>query len=238
MADPLRLIVLPPSHFCERARWGLDFASLSYTEERWAVGLHVPLAKRIAPATTLPILVAPEQVIQGSDRILDWLGLRGGDEHIERRFERIGALVRQYIYAAALGDRDSRVRGALLDGVPATQARLARFLWPVTRRLMIAGMNARPAQIPELENRLGAELDWFDGVLGKRRHLVGDQLGRADITAASLLSPLARPAAGPPYRAVILPPRLEEMLERWTARPSLRWVHRMYAEHRASPSTR
>lgn len=238
MADPLRLIVLPPSHFCERARWGLDFAGASYIEERWAVGLHVPLAKRIAPATTLPILVTNGQVIQGSDRILDWLRLPGGDADIERRFERIGALVRQYIYAGVLGDRASRVRCALLDGVPATQARLARLLWPITRRLMIAGMNARPALIPELQERLTAELDWFEDVLGGRQHLVDDQFGRADITAASLLSPLARPAAGPPYRAVILPPRHEDMLERWTARPSLRWVHRMYADHRASPKTR
>lgn len=233
MADPARLIVLPPSHFCERARWGLDVAGVNYAEERWAVGLHVPLAKKIASATTLPIVIAGDDVIQGSDRILDWLRLPGHDAQIEERFERIGALVRQYIYAAVLAEPASRVRDALLDGVSATQARLARLLWPVTRRLMISGMNARPALVPELEERLSAELDWFDRVTDARDHLVGDQLGRADITAASLLSPLARPAAGPPYRAVMLPAPLEETLERWSTRRSLQWVNGLYAEHRA-----
>ena len=65
----------------------------------------------------------------------------------------------------------------LLDGVRQGQARLGRLMWPVTRRLMVAGMNARPALIPELEQRLKAELDWFEDELVGRRHLVGDQLG-------------------------------------------------------------
>src|SRR3712207_676399 len=111
--DRPRLIVLPPSHYCERARWGLDHMGVAYREERWAVGCHVPLAKRLAPATTLPILDTGREVIQGSGRILDWTGMPGGDAEVEDRFERgIGVLVRQYIYAATLGDADSGVRAA------------------------------------------------------------------------------------------------------------------------------
>src|SRR6185369_14117173 len=68
--------------------------------------------------------------------------------------------------------------------------KLCRLMWPVTRRLMIAGMNARPVLVEQVERQLGAELDWFDRRLDGRRHLVGDRLGRADITAASLLGPL------------------------------------------------
>jgi Glutathione S-transferase, N-terminal domain len=81
-----RLIVLPPSHYCERARWALDHKRVAYTEVPWAVGCHVPLAKRLAPATTLPILVTGETVIQGSDRILDWADVSGGDAQVEGRF--------------------------------------------------------------------------------------------------------------------------------------------------------
>src|SRR3712207_4102861 len=182
---------------------------IAYREVRWAVGCHVPLAKRLAPATTLPILDTGREVIQGSGRILDWTGMPGGDAEVEDRFERrIGVLVRQYIYAATLGDAASGVRAALFDGVTAAQARVGRLLWPVTRLLMIAGMNARPSLVGELEGRLGAELDWFDGRIDGRPHLVGDRLGRADITAASLLAPLTRPAALPLYRQVLLPPRV------------------------------
>lgn len=231
--EQLRLSVLPPSHYCERARWALDDKGLTYTEERWAVGLHIPLARRIARSTTLPILTTGEAVIQGSGPILDWTGLTGDLPALERRFEeRIGVLVRQYIYAGTLSMEGSGVRDVLFDGVPVGQARLGRLMWPLTRRLMVAGMDARPALIPELEQKLTAELDWFEDHLAGRRHLVNDRFGRADITAASLLAPLARPAAHPHYRRVRLPERLEETLTRWSARPSLRWVERIYADHR------
>ena len=228
-----RLIVLPPSHYCERARWALDHKRVAYTEVPWAVGCHLPLARWLAPATTLPILVTGEGVIQGSDRILDWADVSGGDAQVEDRFENgMGPLVRQYIYAAILGDAESRVREVLFDGVSAVQARIGRLMWPVTRRFMISAMKARPELVGELEKRLAAELDWFDRCIRGRRHLVRDKLGRADITAASLLAPLARPPACPLYRQIVLPPRVEETLRRWSARPALEWVQRLYADYR------
>jgi glutathione S-transferase len=80
--------------------------------------------------------------------------------------------------------------------------------------LMVAGMNARPALIADLEQKVTAEIDWFEDQLAGRRHLVDDQFGRADLTAASLLAPLARSAACPLYRKVRLPERLEQTLTR------------------------
>jgi glutathione S-transferase len=97
---------------------------------------------------------------------------------------------------------------------------------------MIAVMDARPALVSALGQELEAELDWFDQHLAWRGHLIGDRFGRADITAASLLAPLARPAACPLYRKATLPQAVEDALARWSARPSLRWVERTYTEHR------
>jgi glutathione S-transferase len=169
-----------------------------YVEERWAVGPHVPQARRIAPGTTLPILQAGSEIIQGSGDILTWTKMAGADPVVEARFETIiGVLVRQYIYAATLNDPRYRVLDILLDGVSPTQARIGRLAWPITRRLMIVGMKARPELLPQLEEKLSAELAWFDKLIAGKRYIVGDELGRADITAASLLAPLARPAALP-----------------------------------------
>jgi glutathione S-transferase len=61
---------------------------VAYVEERWAVGVHALLARRLASATTLPILDGGTEIIQGSDRILDWTGLKGGNPEIEERFQR------------------------------------------------------------------------------------------------------------------------------------------------------
>jgi glutathione S-transferase len=196
IAKPARLFVLSPSHDCERARCALDHMGLDYTEERWAVGLHVPRARRIARSTTLPILATAPEVIQGSDSIFDWTGIAGYAPALERRFEeRIGVLVRQFLHAGTLGVPRSGLHGVLFDGVPAGDAFLRRLMWPVTRRLMVASMNARREVIPELEQERAAERDWFDGQITGGRHLVGKEFGRADLMAASLLAPLARPRA-------------------------------------------
>lgn len=230
---PPRLIVFPPSHFCERARWALDTAGIAYTEARWAVGIHLPLLRRIAPASTLPVLDIGSLVLQGSDRILDWTRLAGADEALEARFEqRIGPLVRQYLYASLLADRRSGVLPTLLDGVPSWQRAACRILWPITRRMMAASMEARPEIEPELKSRLDAELAWFEQRLGTAAYLDGDSFGRADLTAASLLSPLAMPAQGPSFRHLRLRGPVAATLADWRGRPALRWVSRIYAQHR------
>ena len=228
-----RLIVLPPSHFCERARWALDHMGVPYDEERWAVGPHVRRARRIAAGTSLPILVTGRTVIQGSDRILDWTGMVGGEPAVEARLASgVGVLVRQFVYAAALADPNAGVRAGLFDGVRGPQAGLGRLMWPATRRLMARAMNARPALLPTIALQLEAELDWLEDRLGGRRHLVGHCFGRADLTAASLLSPFVRKSAAPTGPTVTLPPVALEILARWRTRPALRWAQGLYDAHR------
>ncbi len=139
------------------------------------------------------------------------------------------SLVGRYLYAAMLNDPRSDVRSVLLPG---WQAAMARLVWPATRRAMIAALDGRASLVPALGRELAAELEWFDGVLAGRRYLVDDRFGRANITAASLLGPLARPSECPIYGRGKLPSPVEETLARWRARRSLDWGERIYAEHR------
>jgi len=248
-AERPRLIVLAPSHYCERARWALDRAGIVHREERWAPGPHAVLARRlVSGSTATPILdLGGGEVIQGSARIVDWTELPGGDAELERRLERQTAvLVRQLLYAALLGNPRSGVRDALLDGVSKGQALAGRLMWPSTRRIMMRRLDARPGVITKLLEQVEAELAWFDGVLDERgERLFGAAFGRTDLTAASLLAPLARPPACPVhalYAGVAYPPAVEQALARWARRPSLMWVCRVYAEYRhvtaASASSR
>jgi glutathione S-transferase len=231
------LIVLPPSHYCERARWALDHIGQDYRELRWAPGLHAVLAKRRGWASSsTPILNLHSDVIQGSDKIMDWCAIGGADRDLELRFEKkIGRLVRQYLYAATLSAPASGIKSMVLDGVPAWQSLVGGVMWPNVRKRMIELMNARPELVQSLEAELEAELAWFDARVGNRCYLVGDAFGRADITAASLLSPLARPAALPIYGKIKLPPNVEAALGRWSERPGLRWVKAMYERERRLP---
>ena len=226
------LYVLPPSHYCERARWALQHADVPFDEERWAVGLHVRFARRIAPTTSLPILALGDKVVQGSGAILDWAGVSGGDAELEARFERrIGVLVRSYVYARTLSRESTRIRRLLFDGVPRWQRAAGTLMWPVIRKAMIKGMDIRPELAPRIEGELDRELDWFETRLGQRGYLVGDRFGRADITAASLLSPIA----GSPHLNGGKPANTNG-LTHFLDRPSIVWAQRIYAEHRGTVS--
>ncbi|WP_157182283.1 glutathione S-transferase N-terminal domain-containing protein [Methylobacterium sp. WSM2598] len=228
----MRLYVMKISHYCERARWGLDHKGFQYEEQAWAPALHVPLARRIAKETCLPILVSGESVVQGSGPILTWAGLGGGDAALEHRFEAvIGPLIREYFYAGTLHDSHSGVREVLLHGVPSVQTFLGHVGWPMIRRAMASHMAIRPERLPELEHRIDAELEWVDTLVAEGGPL-GGGFGRTAITAASILAPLARPDALPLYRQVRLAPEMERAFARWSARPALDWVLDTYARHR------
>lgn len=237
---PPLLLTLAPSHYCERARWALDLQAIVYDEERLAPGAHMLRVKRLgASATSLPLLLFGDgSLCQGSDRILDWTGLPGGDPEIERRLEQVTApLIRQCLYAGLLSESRSGIRDVLLRDTNPRQAAIGRLTWPLLRPIMAAGMNARPHLLPDLIVKVDHELDWFDRVLAERgEHLVGREFGRSDLTAASLLAPLALPQVEPvkSISAGIRWPRLlVPVLARWSDRPTLKWVCHVYESHRA-----
>ena len=244
-ATCLRLLTLAPSHFCERARWGLDMGGIVYDEERLAPAAHILRVKRLgASATSLPLLLfANGSICQGSDQILNWAKVPGGDRELEQRLEQTTApLIRQTLYAGLLADSQSGIRDVLLRGTDTLQAAMVRLAWPILRSVMVAGMDARPQFLPKLLAKVEHELDWFDRVITERkRHLVGQEFGRADLTAASLLAPLALPDVDPvkSISAGIRWPRsLEPSIMKWSDRPALKWVHQVYHAHRAPLSPR
>lgn len=172
-------------------------------------------------------------MIQGSGAICDHAGLPGGDAAIERHFEEsVGDLVRRWVYAATLPDTASGVREALTRGAPAHEAFLLRLGWPLLRRAMQRGLRAMPADLAPVGTALDAELDALAARLGGRAHLVGDDFGRADLTAAALLAPLAAPPEGPPYGLVTPHGAAAATLARWRAHPALAWVRETYALNR------
>src|SRR5688572_1121231 len=69
----LRLSTFVISHFSEKARWALDFEGLSYSERRLLPGPHIPVIRRMASSTTVPVLEHAGRVVQGSSAILDYI---------------------------------------------------------------------------------------------------------------------------------------------------------------------
>ena len=67
---PARLITIPISHYCEKARWALDRAGIAYREERHVQLIHRVASRRAGGGGTVPVLVAGEGVFAQSADIL------------------------------------------------------------------------------------------------------------------------------------------------------------------------
>jgi len=239
-----RLITFGISHFCEKARWGLDWHGIDYEEISWAPGVHQILAKRCgANQTTLPILLDEDSVIQGSGKILDWadVNAKGSQnlthedaQEIEKRADEIiGPLVRRLAYAETLPRSPHSVKPALFSNTSKANRAIGNMMWPVTRRIMMRRYDITPSAASESRSKLESELDWLDSMLSDgRRYLAGNRFSRADVTIASMLAPFTRPQEMPIYREMTLPKSLEDDCERWRDRPTMQWVRTQYRDCR------
>jgi glutathione S-transferase len=89
-----RLLTIPISHFCEKARWALDRAGVEYAEERHVQGIHRIVAGRAGGGTTVPVLVTGERVLSESrwgrrDLGIDGDTVRVDGENVRRAFDAV-----------------------------------------------------------------------------------------------------------------------------------------------------
>lgn len=243
------LYIFAISHYSEKARWALDYLDIDYEITHLPPGMHTQVAKQLgAPRSSLPMLVADGQVVQGSAEIVNWadasastdskhLTPNNGREEclaIEKRLDEIvGVHARRYYYSEALVKYPETVRPIFTENLPIMQKILVGATWGVVRKRMIELMNLGPEQGQESKRIVDGELRWVDEMLSDgRQFLVGEEFSRADLAAASLLAPLARPKEHPTYASLTLPPSLTSDLANWENRPSLKWVREIYAEYR------
>ena len=248
MSKPV-LYVFAMSHYCEKARWALDYLDIAYEIRYVAPGVHRKIAKKLgAPGTSLPLLAVGEHVVQGSAAIIDWAdatlatapkcltpnAAREECVGMEKRLDDVvGIHARRYYYSEAMVDHPETVRSIFTKDLSILHKLLVAWKWNLIRKLMIERMDLGPEQGKDSKRILEEELNWLDGLLSDGRNfLVGDQLSRADIAAASLLALVASPKEHPTYARLRLPPRLAAEVANWESRPSIKWVRAIYREYR------
>jgi glutathione S-transferase len=70
-STPVRLLTIPCSHYCEKARWALDWFGIPFVEEGHAAGAHM-LATRSVGASSVPVLINGELILKDSTDIISW----------------------------------------------------------------------------------------------------------------------------------------------------------------------
>jgi glutathione S-transferase len=244
-----RLITIPISHYCEKARWALDRAGLPFTEEGHVQVVHWFAVRRAGGRRTAPVLVTDEGVLTESGAIVGYAAHRAPADRafepddvreraeavrLERWFDAdLGPHTRRWAYWQLRGLKDL-ARQYDLTGVPAFE----RLTFPIAFAPLV-GVLERYLDITADTSAASREqlLEVFDAVAARldgREFLVGDRFSRADLSFAALASPVLLPD-----RFGVPLPGIDELPEEWAHDVTLLRNHaagafamRMFEEHR------
>jgi len=247
------LITIPFSHFCEKARWALDYARVGYREEGHTPGLHRrAVAKASGRGGSVPVLVLDgDGVLDDSPLIVRWADARassdrkllptGGREldeafSLEKQLDlELAPHVRRFAYFHLLPDKARSLELMRLE-TPSAEHRLIRFGWPLLRQLMKRSMRIDEAHAVRSRDKVRDIFDQIGRRLADGRpYLAGDRFGALDITFAAFSSALLAPPEHPLRRLTQaeFPPGLRAEGVSLGDTPAGRFALRMYREHRA-----
>jgi glutathione S-transferase len=199
---PLKLYDIFWSHYCEKARWCLDFKRLAYDIVRVNPFTRSEV-RALGRRGDVPVLQDDGGIIEGSAAIAAHLEARHPDPPllppgpVERAeglaleaglVEELGADARRVAYEVALENT------ALLEGTILWSRAPKRWLNPLMIRLVEPRLRHRfaidPEQVRRSRERLHRLLPGLLERAGARGHMVGGQFTLADLTAAALMDPL------------------------------------------------
>jgi glutathione S-transferase len=249
------LVTVPFSHYCEKARWALDWTGVPYVEEGHVPGLHRIAVKRAGSRrTSVPVLVTSDRVLADSTDILEYLDAtappekklyptdtngRGEAHALEEEFdERLGPHIRRVLYFHIL-PRRHLAWGLMDQRTPAWERASLRVIFPLLRAGMRRFMSIDARHAAQSRDEV---LRVFDAVERRlqdgRPYLTGDRFTAADLTFAALASPSVLPLEHMiQFPAIELLPEPAATLVRETqARPVGAFLRRMYREHRLAGS--
>ncbi|QDU66389.1 glutathione S-transferase family protein [Engelhardtia mirabilis] len=241
-----RLITIPISHYCEKARWALDRAGVDYVEDAHLPALSARLTRKAGGKATTPVLVAPEGVLSDSADIVRYADERapadlrllptdGAERRVQESLEAelndvFGPHARRLAYSFVL-DTPALLVECTRGRVPAFEHLLFRTLRPVFLGVLVRYLKITEEGAERSRGTVLELLDRTDALLADGRpNLFGERFGIADLTFAALAAPLVLPPEHPGGMPPVerCSPRLQAFVSEMRARPSGRWILAAY----------
>ncbi len=237
------------SHYVEKVRWGLDHKRVPHIRRSLLPGLHAVKTKRLTGDTsTTPVLTIDGRSIGDSTRIIAAVEQRWPqpplypeDPEQRRRAleleeffdEELGPHIRRAFYQELLPN-SALVAPLFTSGRPVATRAVLRAGFPALRVAMRRRFQISAESAAHSRAKMVAAVDRLEREISPSGYLVGDSFTVADLTAAALFYPVARPPQFP-YAIVAdddLPASWREFVDSLAHRPGGRWVADIYRLHR------
>jgi glutathione S-transferase len=244
------LVTIPFSHFCEKARWALDWCGVPYVERACLPGLHLRHTRRIGGRTVPALIRADGPALTDSTEILRWADAQApahkkllpadgaaraeSDAFEDELDERLGPATRLWGYAHGLRNRPV-LRAMVAPSFPrAVDRALLMMLLPLVGRAIEKQYGATPEAAVRAEGVIVDGFDKVSALLQKRPYLSGDRFGASDLTFAVLGGVMVLPRENRFMKHdVELPPPMRAFVDRLRATPAGEHAARCYREHRS-----
>jgi glutathione S-transferase len=246
-----RLITIPISHYCERARWALEHCQVEFEEERHLQVLHRRSVKRAGADHSVPVLVSGDQCLADSADIVAFAdslapaGRRLYPDDSDAR-EKVEALERELAGAYGVSTRVlgydvvANMPGVFVRrynnaGAPASERLLFRLGYPLAKRFILRVLEVTSENVQRCQDLVAGTLDDVAARLDDGRpFLMGEQFTAADLTFAAMSAPLVlAPEYGVPLpEPAQLAPTLRDRVDEYRRHPAGQYALRIYREHR------
>jgi glutathione S-transferase len=245
----LELLQFRHSPYSEKVRWALDVKRVPHSRRSLLPGPHMATVKRLTGHTFTPVLLHDGTALDGSARILDWLethfpapalmpadpALRAEAQRIQRWFDDdLTPRIRRPVLDALL-QQPGYFASIFADGAPAFKRRAYACAVPFAAPLIRKGNGITGAGAVEDGLRAGDEALAFAAARGAASgYLCGSAFSVADLTVASTLAVLIRPADSPMSCPQPVARSTRELMDRFAGHPGAAWVRRIYELHRGA----
>ncbi|MEB3766574.1 glutathione S-transferase [Acinetobacter sp. MD2] len=203
------LYQFPLSHFCEKARWLLDYKELDYVAQNLTPGWHQAFARLKTGQPNLPILKDQQHWIANSTPIAEYLDLhypeylllgastsvRSQILAIDTQCNALGVLIHQWLLSEAW-QQDQAMDIAL--GETGYLRKFSRYSKPLFKTILSKGFDLNIERKQQLKEQIqNAVLQLNDHYPTAASFMVGQRLSLADIAVCSMLAPLLNIDATP-----------------------------------------
>lgn len=209
--NALRLVTFPISHFCEKARWALEYCAVAFVEEAVGPGFHSSRTK----GHTVPTLILLDgKMLHESSEIAAFASRAAKDALIpvenreqmmmcaslDEEFTDLGVNTRRYTYFFLLHNEPLAISMLGPENIPSPHRWAVQTSFGPIKEFIMSKFEVSREGADEARVLIKATFDSVSQLLSDgRKFLLGDDFSLADIAFCSLAAPVIAPPEVPSY---------------------------------------